>query len=164
MNSLLSISFRVTTGEYAKFLFVAMYKRPAVIFMGIAGLYSLIMNLVYDYTEGAYLTIPYALGLILYPLLVVGILLAQRRKSPLLTQELLFEFREDGIHIKGEDFKSDLAWSHILQVKEVAGFLVLKPSRREGYLVKKAVLTKEEITYIREKVAAAKQEKAAAVR
>jgi hypothetical protein len=162
MKSLLSISFKITRLEYAKYLLAYFYRRPPTIILGVAGLYSLLMPVLVDYgilenfNKAFYFSFPYALFLLFYPLLMIGLALLQRYRNAFLKQEMLYEFDEEGVHIQGEDFTSDLAWSHIKEVKEMAGFLILKPSRREGYLVKKNVLGADEITYIKEKIAAAK--------
>lgn len=162
MKSLLSISFKITRLEYARYLLSYFYRRPITIILGVAGLYSLIMPVLVDYgmlgkyNTPFYFSIPYALFLLFYPLLMTALAILQRYRNAYLKQEMLYEFDEAGVHIKGEDFTSDLAWSHIREVKEMAGFLILKPSRREGYLVKKNVLGADEITYIKEKITAAK--------
>lgn len=162
MKSLLSISFKITRLEYARYLLAYFYRRPTTVILGVAGLYSLIMpalvdyGIIGDFNIGFHFSIPYALFMLFYPLLMTGLSVIQRYRNAFLKQEMLYEFDEAGVHIKGEDFTSDLAWSHIREVKEMAGFLILKPSRREGYLVKKNVLGTDEITYIKEKIAAAK--------
>jgi hypothetical protein len=126
------------------------------------GLYSLTMpalvayGIIDYYNKDLYISLPYALVLIFYPLIMTGLIILTRMKNPFLKQELRYEFDDAGVHIQGEDFNSDLAWSHIREVKEIAGFLVLKPSTREGYLVKKNVLGTDEITFIKDKVANAK--------
>ncbi|WPQ65850.1 YcxB family protein [Chitinophaga sancti] len=163
MKSLLSISFKITRLEYAKYLIAYMYRRPTVIILGILGLYSLIMPALVDdgfllnFNKGLYLSMPYALAMLFYPIIITVIAVLQRYRNAFLKQEMLYEFDDEGVHIQGEDFKSDLAWSHIREAKELAGFLILKPSKREGYLVKKNVLGADEITYIKDKIAAAKK-------
>ncbi|WP_343671486.1 YcxB family protein [Chitinophaga sp.] len=163
MKSLLSISFKITRLEYAQYLIAYMYRRPTVIILSVLGLYSLIMPVLVDYgivgffNKSMFMSLPYALAMLFYPLIITGIAVLQRNRNAFLRQEMRYEFDDEGVHIQGEDFKSDLAWSHIREVKELAGFLILKPSKREGYLVKKNVLGADEITYIKDKIAAAKQ-------
>ncbi|RFM36812.1 YcxB family protein [Chitinophaga silvisoli] len=162
MKSLLSISFKITPLEYARFLITSYYRKPMTIILATAGLYSLTMpalvayGIIDYYNKGLYFSLPYAVVLLFYPLIMTGLIILTRMRNAFLKQELLYEFDDAGVHIQGEDFKSDLAWSHIREVKEIAGFLVLKSSTREGYLVKKDVLGADEITYIKNKIAAAK--------
>lgn len=162
MKSLLTISFRITPLEYARFLIASYYRKPMTIILAATGLYSLTMpalveyGVLDDYNKGLYFSLPYALVVLFYPLVMTALIILTRIRNAYLKQEMLYEFDDEGVHIQGEDFKSDLTWAHIREVREIAGFLVLKPSAREGYLVKKNVLGADEITYIKNKIAAAK--------
>lgn len=165
MKSLLSISFKISRLEYAKFLLASYYRKPGTIILGIAGLYSLTMpalveyGMLADYNKAFYFSLPYALVLLLYPLIMTGLILLTRYKNSFLAQETLYEFDNEGVHLQTKDVKSDLAWSHFKDTKEVTGFLVLKFSKREGYLIKKDVLGADEINFIKNKIAAAKAER-----
>ncbi|SFW64866.1 YcxB family protein [Chitinophaga sancti] len=162
MKNLLSISFKISPLEYAKFLLASYYIKPTTIILATMGLYSLIMpalvayGFLDHYNKGLYFSFPYALVLLFYPLIMTGLILLTRLRNTSLRQEMRYEFDDEGVHIQGENFKSDLSWSNFRGVRELAGFLVLKPSAREGYLVKKSVLGADEITYIKHKIAEAK--------
>lgn len=148
----------MTTKEYAKVMFVGIYKKPVFIISTILGIYYIItflldyFNILNYYTETPYFEIGICLFLLLSPSLITIISIRQFISNPSFSNEIKYTFGENGITVDGQTCKAEYLWSHIIKQKEINKFLILYHSKNTGNIVDKTKLTIEQLKFIKSKV------------
>lgn len=144
--------------EYAKVLFVGLYKKPAFILATILGLYFATMvildylNLIDWFDEPPIFEIVCGIFLLLAPTLIVFIGVRQFTSNPSFQQDITYTFGDDGVAVQGLTFKSEFLWSHIIKQKELKKFLILYHNKKFGNFIDKTKLTADQVNFIKSKV------------
>ena len=127
---------RITKGDYSKFMYGELYKKPQFILATLVGLF-LIASVILNYFEiiNYYSEIPYfetiaALFILLGPTIIVLIASKGNLSNPSMKHDIIYTFKEDGILLQGTTFKSELSWSHIIKMKETKKYLLLYNSKK----------------------------------
>ncbi|HYE56167.1 MAG TPA: YcxB family protein [Chitinophagaceae bacterium] len=76
------------------------------------------------------------------------------RSTPKLQQENEYTFTNEGIVIKGNTKDSTAAWSTIVKREELGNFILLFFNKTHAEIIRKDILTKEQLYFIRMKVPA----------
>ncbi len=153
-----SITSRLTTKEYAKIMFIGLYKKPIFIISTILGLYYIItlihnyLNIVNFYTDIPYFEIFCGLFLLLSPTLIVVIAVRQFESNPCFKNDITYTFSETGMTIQGPTFKTEFMWAFIIKHKEIGNFIILYQSKKVGNFIDKTKLTSEQLQFIKMKV------------
>ncbi len=153
-----TITTRLTTKEYAKIMFVGLYKKPGFILATLLGLYlatTIILdyfNVIDWYSDTPTFEIACGAFLLLAPALIVFIAVRQFTSNPSFQNDITYIFREDGISCQGLTFKSEFLWTHIIKEKEIGKFLILYQSKKFGNFIDKTNLTTEQLNFIKSKV------------
>ena len=153
-----SITSRLTTKEYAKIMFVGLYKKPGFILATLLGLYF-IVTVILDFTKivSFYNAPPYfeiicGLFLFLSPTLIVIISVRQFKSNPSFQNDIKYTFNENGMTVQGLTFKGEFVWAHIIKQKEIGSFLILYHSKKAGNFIDKSKLTLDQLRFIKAKV------------
>jgi hypothetical protein len=153
-----SITSKMTPREYAKVMFIGLYKKPAFILCAVVGLYLLI-TVFLDYLEviNYYDTKPLfevfgGAFLVLAPTFIVIISVRQFRSNPSFQNDIRYTFGDDGIMMQGITFKSEVSWPHIIRQKEIAGFLILYHTKKFGNFIDKSKLSEDQLLFIKAKI------------
>jgi hypothetical protein len=153
-----SITTRLTEKEYAKVMYLGLYRKPAFIAASILGTYFIVtivldhFKIITYYSGTPYLEIFLGVVLLLFPSLIVLASVRQVRSNPSFQHEMSFTFSEDGYRIQGLNFKGEFQWAHIIKRKEINDFLILYHSKRAGNFIDKTKLTSEQLQFIKSKV------------
>ncbi len=153
-----SITTRTTTKEYAKVMIIGLYKKPVFIVTTIYGLYLLItvildhFKVMNYYFERPYLEIFGGLFLLLAPILITLIAVKQFTSNPNFQNNIKYTFGDNGITVKGQTFKAEFLWAHIIKQKEISKFLILYHSKKMGNFIDKTKLSAEQLQFIKSKV------------
>jgi hypothetical protein len=153
-----TIKTRLTTKEYAKVMFVGLYKKPAFILSTLLGLYFLstvildYLGVIAWYDELPIFEIACGTFFILAPTLIVFIAVRQFTSNPSFQNDMAYTFGDNGIAIQGTTFKSEFLWSHIIKQKELSKFLILYHNKKLGNFIDKTKLTAEQVDFIKSKV------------
>lgn len=153
-----SITTRLTTKEYAKVMFVGLYKKPSFIFATLLGLYFLVtvaldhLGVINYYNETPLFEIICGTFLLLSPTLIVLISVKQFTSNSNFQNGLTYTFGASGVTIQGLTFKSEFLWAHIIKQKDLDKFLILYHSKKFGYFIDKAKLTTDQLEFIKSKV------------
>jgi hypothetical protein len=153
-----TIKTRLTTKEYAKIMFVGLYKKPAFILSAVLGLY-LIATVILDYlriidyyNETPLFEIICGAFLLLAPSLILLIALRQFASNPSFQNDMTYTFRDSGFAVQGLTFKSEFLWAHIVKQKELGKFLILYHTKKFGNFIDKTKLTADQLSFIKSKV------------
>ncbi|HWK08372.1 MAG TPA: hypothetical protein VNS58_32320 [Puia sp.] len=153
-----TITSRLTTKQYAKVMFLGLYKKPAFILATLIGLYY-IVTLILDYfkiinyySDTPYFEIFCGLFLFLSPTLIVIISVRQFLSNASFKNDIKYTFGEKGMAVEGLTFKGEFLWTHIIKQKEVSNFLILYHSKKMGNFIDKTKLTLDQLQYIKTKV------------
>ena len=152
-----SITSRLTIKEYAKIMFVGLYKKPGFILAAILGLYFIVTvildyyKIVILYTSAPYFEIICGLFLLLSPTLIVIISVRQFISNPSFQNDIKYTFSENGMTVQGLTFKGEFVWAHIIKQKEVGHFLILYHSKKTGNFIDKLKLTSDQLQFIKRK-------------
>ena len=153
-----TITTRLTTKEYAKIMFVGLYKKPGFIIVTILGLYfvtTVILDyfkIVSFYTDTPYFEIICGLFFLFSPTLIVIISVRQFISNPSYQHDIKYTFSENGMTMQGLTFKGEFVWTHIIKQKEIGKFLILYHSKKTGNLIDKSKLTFDQLQFIKAKV------------
>lgn len=153
-----SIISRLTTKEYAKIMFLGLYKMPGFILATFLGLYFIVtvilnyFNIISFYTDTPYFEIWCGLFFLLSPALIVIISVRQFLSNPSFANEITYTFSENGMRVQGLTFKGEFVWAHIIKQKEIANFLILYHSKKAGNFIDKTKLTLDQMQFIKTKV------------
>ena len=153
-----SITSRLTTKEYAKIMFVGLYKKPGFILATLLGLYFVVtlildyFNIVSFYTYTPYFEIFCGLFLLLAPTLIVIIAVRQFVSNPSFKNDITYTFSETGMTTQGLTFKGEFVWTHIIKQKEIGNFLILYHTKKAGNFIDKTKLTLDQLQFIKTKV------------
>ena len=152
------ITSRLTTKEYAKIMFVGLYKKPGFILATLLGLYFMVtlildyFNIVSFYTDIPYFEIFCGLFLLSAPTLIVIISVRQFISNPSFQNDIIYTFSENGMTVQGLTFKGEFVWTHIIKQKEIGNFLILYHSKKVGNFIDKSKLTLDQLQFIKTKV------------
>ena len=153
-----TIKTRLTTKEYARVMYVGLYKKSAFILATLLGTY-LVTTVFLDYfkvidyyTETPIYDIAIGTFLLLAPSLIVLISIRQFTSNPSFQNDMTYTFGDRGVAIKGLTFNSDFLWSHIIKHKELGKFLILYHSKKFGNFIDKTKLTEEQLEFIKSRV------------
>jgi len=155
-----SITTRMTAKEYAKLMLTGIYKKPKYVIGNIFGLYFIItiildhMGIINWYDETPKLEICLGIILLLLPLLVVIAALRQFKSNANSQSDIVISFNNSGFTVKGLTCKSEYTWTHIRQIKEIGGFLILCQSKNAGNFIDKKKLSPEQVNFIKSKIQA----------
>lgn len=148
----------LTTKEYAKIMFLGLYKKPGFIIATILGLY-LVTTVIIDYfkigsfyTGTPYFDIIFGLFLLFSPTLIVIISVRQFISNPSFQNDIKYTFSEIGIKVQGLTFKGEFVWAYIIKQKEIGNFLILYQSKKAGNIIDKSKLTLNQLQFIKSKV------------
>jgi YcxB-like protein len=141
-----TITSRISTKEYAKVMLVGLYRKPAIIFSVIVGLFLLISN-------SSSLDLGLGAFLFLSPLLITFISVRQFNSNPSFKNDIIFTFNENGMKTEGMTFKGEFTWKHIIKQKEIGHFIILYHSKKTGNFVDKRKLTLDQLEFIKQKIA-----------
>jgi hypothetical protein len=153
-----SITSRLTTKEYAKIMFVGLYKKPGFILATLLGLYYMVtlilnyFNIANFYKDTPYFEIFCGLFLLVAPTLIVIIAVRQFISNPSFKNDITYTFSETGITVQGLTFKGKFVWAHIIKQKELGSFLILYHSKKAGNFIDKSKLTSGQLQFIKTKV------------
>jgi len=154
-----SITTRISTKEYSRFMLTGIYKKPAFILATTIGMYYAItlalhyLDIIEWYNGTPVFEICLGTFLLLAPLLIVFISVQQFKSNPSFQNDMNFTFSEDSYRVEGLTFKSEFSWNHIIKQKEVGRFLILYHNKRLGNFIDKTKLTEEQLQFIKSKVA-----------
>jgi len=153
-----TIKTRLTTKEYAKVMFVGLYKKPAFIFATLLGFYFITtvvldyLDIIDYYTNTPLFEIVCGIFLLLAPTLIVLIAVRQFASNPSFQNEITYSFSDSGVAIQGLTFKNELLWAHIIKQKELSRFLILYHTNKLGNFIDKTKLTEDQLNFIKSKV------------
>ena len=153
-----SITSRLTKKEYAKTLFIGIYKKPAFILATVLGIYYMLtlildyFKIVSIYTDTPYFEIVCGLILLLAPPLIVVTAVRQFTSNPCFENDITYSFNEKGMTTEGLTFKSEFIWTHIIKHKEIGNFIILYQNVKAGYFIDKRKLTLDQLQFIKTKV------------
>lgn len=153
-----SITTRLTTKEYARIMFVGLYRKPGFILATVLGLYFAItvildyLNTIDWYSETPTFEIACGAFLLLAPTLIVFIAVRQFASNPSFQNEIIYTFSDNGVASQGLTFKSEFLWTHIIKQKELGKFLILYHNKKFGNFIDKTKLTTEQLNFIKSKV------------
>ncbi|WP_252793166.1 YcxB family protein [Mucilaginibacter flavidus] len=152
-----SVTSKMTPQEYAKVMFIGLYKKPVFILCAVVGLYLLItvfldyLGLVNYYDTKPLFEVFGGAFLVLAPTLIVIISVRQFKSNPSFQNDITYTFNDDGMVVQGITFKSVVSWPHIVKQKEIAGFLILYHTKRFGNFIDKSKLSEAQLIFIKTK-------------
>ncbi|HMH21225.1 MAG TPA: YcxB family protein [Puia sp.] len=153
-----TITTRLTKGDYSRFLYSELYKKPAFILATLFGIYLIVSvmlsysGMINFYTKTPYVETVCGIFILLGPTLVVLAALRGFSSNPGYRHDMVFTFGQDGFRVQGLTFKSEMSWAHIIKQKETRKYLILYSSKRLGNFIDKSTLTGEQIHFIKAKV------------
>ncbi len=153
-----TITTRITRADYSKFMYAALYKRPLFILVTLLALYlffTVILNyfgVIKFYTETPYFETTAALVILIGPTLIVIATSKGYVSHPSMHHGIMYTFKNDGISLQGQTFKSELSWAHIVKIKETKKYLLLYSSKKIGNFIDKSKLTAEQIQFIKSRI------------
>lgn len=153
-----TITTRFTTKEYAKIIFVELYKKPGFILATLLGFYyeaTVMLNyfqVISYYSATPYFEIFCGLFLLLAPTLIVIMSVRQFISNPSFQNDMKYTFSENGFTIKGLTFKGEFLWTHIIKQKELNNYLILYHTKKMGNFIDKRKLTLDQLQFIKTKV------------
>lgn len=153
-----SITVKLTTKDYAKAMFIGLYKQPVFILSACLGLYLLItaildgLNVIAFYAETPWFEIICGPFLLLFPTLIVLLSVKQVLSNRSFQQGIKYTFGENGIKVEGLTFKSEFQWAHIIKQKELGRYLILYHAKKYGNFIDKNKLTPVQLQFIKAKV------------
>ena len=153
-----TITSQLTPKEYAKVMFIGLYKKPGFILATLLGLYFITtilldhFNIISYYSDMPYFELCCGLFLLLGPTLITIIAVRQFISNPSFKSDVKYTFGEKGVAIEGLTFKGEFLWTHIIKQKEVSKFLILYHSKKMGNFIDKTKLTLEQLQFIKSKV------------
>jgi len=153
-----SITSKMTPREYAKVMFIGLYKKPAFILCAVVGLYLLTtvfldyLGVINYYDTKPLFEISGGAFLVLAPTLIVIISVRQFKSNPSFQNDIAYTFNDDGMAVQGITFKSEVSWRHIIKQKEIAGFLILYHTKRFGNFIDKSKLSEDQLLFIKTKI------------
>jgi hypothetical protein len=153
-----SITTRLTTKEYAKIMFLGLYRKPGFILATLIGLYYAVtiildyLNIVDWYADTPTFEIACGAFLLLATTLIVFIAVRQFKSNPSFQNDMTYTFGDNGVACQGLTFKSEFLWTHIIKEKEIGKFLILYQSKKFGSFIDKTKLTTEQLQFIKSKV------------
>lgn len=144
---------KISTAAYIKFLIGHFYKKPTIIILYLFAVYFLDRILV----GGA--GIPsfefyYVIFAVIFPWLMIYLTMKKPAVKRYVFAPLQYTFTDEAILIQGEDFKTELKWTAIRQVKIMKHLIFFKTTRTNGTLFDKDLLTPEQLTFIQSKIKA----------
>jgi hypothetical protein len=146
-----TIKMHLTKKEYAKVMFVGLYKKPVFILATLFGLY-LMTTAILDYSGTPLYEIICGAFLLLAPTLIVLIAINQFASNLSFQNDMTYTFSENGVAIQGMTFKSEFLWSHIIKQKELGKFLILYHTKKFGNFIDKTKLTTNQLGFIKSKI------------
>jgi hypothetical protein len=156
-----SLNTRLTPKEYAKIMYLGLYKKPSFLITTIAGLILLVtvtldnFKIIDWYVESPYFEIFSGIFLMFGPSLIVLIAIRQFISNPSFKNEIKYTFGENGMEVEGLTFKGEFLWSHIIKQREISHFLILYHSKQMGIFIDKKKLTTDQLLFIKQKVSRA---------
>lgn len=158
MTNNFSITTQLTAKEYAKIMFVGLYKKPGFIFATLLGLYLGItiildyLNIIDWYQDTPIFEILGSIFLLVAPALIVLITVRQFTSNPVFQNDITYTFNDDGVICQGPSHKTEFLWSHIIKQKDIGKFLILYQDKRLGYFIDKSKLTSGQVDFIKSKI------------
>ena len=153
-----TIKTRITKGDYSKFMYGELYKKPIYIFASLLAIYlvtTVILNyfkIINYYTETPYFETIAALLILFGPTIIVLITSKGYMSNPSMQHDVIYTFKNDGISLEGYTFKSELSWPHIIKMKETKKYLLLYSGERLANFIDKSELTLEQLQFIKSKI------------
>jgi len=153
-----SIITRLTTREYARIMFIGLYKKPGFILATVLGLYFATtvildyLNIIDWYSDTPTFEIACGTFLLLAPTLIVLIAVRQFTSNPSFQNDITYTFSDNGVACQGLTFKSEFLWTHIIKQKELGKFIILYHNKKFGNFIDKTKLTTEQLNFIKTKV------------
>jgi hypothetical protein len=154
-----TITTRLTTKEYAKVMFIGLYKKPAFILSGLLGLYFTTtvvlhyLNVIQFYDDTPLFEVCCGLFLLLFPSLILIIAVRQFNSNPSFQNDIHYTFSDQGVAVNGLTYKSEFVWAHIIKQRELGKFLILYHNKKFGNFIDKTTLTSEQLQFVKSKVA-----------
>lgn len=152
-----SIVTHLTPKEYAKLMFLGLYKKPAFMLATLLGLYFAAtilldyLNIIDWYADTPIFEIICGIFLLLAPTLIVIISLKQFMSNPSFRNNITYTFDDYGIATQGLTFKSEVSWTHIIKQRELGKFLILYHNNKFGNFIDKTKLTTTQLQFIKSK-------------
>lgn len=148
------ITNKLSQSDYSGILLKKTFSRPGMIFLMTIGLIALAANIINAFgglNKDVLAFFPWAL--IIFPFLVplMAIYRARRiyKTSARMQAGVQYTFTENGVTAKAPDSEWTYEWSAILKFEESTKFLLLFPTISTAEIIKKDLLTKEQIEFIR---------------
>ncbi len=154
-----SITTRLTTKGYAKFLLLEVYRKPVNIACGIFGAYFIVTvvldrsGIISFYPGRPYFEIFVGLLLLLLPALKAIPAFNRVKSNPTFQHNITYTFGEEGVEIQDPEGRGVHKWADYWGRKEVSKFLILWHDERSGSFIDKTKLTSNQLKFIKSKVA-----------
>lgn len=148
----LTIKTNISEQQYINLMYTLSYKRPTFILLTCAGIFMLILSLLYF--MGINKTIdspPYQAMifsfcfLVVIPLAVLWFSKQNYRTNKIANETISYIFNSEKIFFEGESFKSEISWSSIHDVKEVKNWILIFQNKTVANIISKDSFTKEQL-------------------
>lgn len=148
---------RVSTKEYAKFMFARLYRKPVFIVASFLGIYLVSTSFfdssgVVNFNSYQPFELVCGIFLLLAPTLIALLSIRQFTSNSALRNDITYSFSATGLTIQGSTFVNKFLWSHFIKQKELGKFLILYSHNKFGHLIDKTLLTSEQIKFIKQSV------------
>jgi hypothetical protein len=140
----------ISPAVYIKFLYSQFYKKPAIILLHLFCFYFL-SRIINGTASIPSFEFYYVIFAVIFPSLMIYLNLKKPGVQRYVYAPLQYTFSDETILIQGADFKTELKWSAIRNVKEMKQLLFFKTTRSNGTLFDKTLLTPEQMEFIRSK-------------
>jgi hypothetical protein len=149
-----SITNRLTIGDYTRILLKKTFKRPAMIFLSLLGIISLIVYILSlagivpaatrDWFPWVFILFPFVI-----PLITIYKARAIYKASRRMKEGVFYTFSEDSLYAKAVDSEWTYNWDTIIHFEETRDLLLLYPTKTSAEIIKKEYLSPEQIDFIR---------------
>ncbi|WPV67941.1 YcxB family protein [Chitinophaga sp. LS1] len=144
---------KISPAAYIKFLYAQFYKKPTILVLYLFAFYFL-TRIINDTAGIPSFEFYFIIFSVIFPSLMIYITLKKPGVKRYVYAPLQYTFTDEAILIQGEDFKTELKWSAIRNVKVMKHLLFFKTTRTNGTLFDKDLLTPEQLVFIQSKIAA----------
>jgi len=146
------ISYRLTEKDFIKFNFYSNYSKPMSLYFTILSLwlgYVAVSKLL----SGEFPITDYRMFLFLFMLIITLVIpfatyFSSKKvfaNDPFLKSNITFDYNDEGFHIYGEKFSSQLEWETVVKTKESKNYFLIYTTKRSAYIIPQYQLEKEDI-------------------
>ncbi len=159
----MKIKYKISQKEYIRLMYFLAYRRPVVIVTLLLGFYLIYLDvkiimsgqLNFIPISSIVFNISILLGaFILYPLWYYYKFRKDYKTNKVISLETTSIFKEDIIQDVGESFTVELAWKNIYKVEELKNWFLFYHSKSTYGFCPKRVMTKEQISELRNMIKA----------